>query len=287
MGYLSERTLDHLRRVAQLPDLSGARYQIERELGRGGMSVVYKARDTRLGRSVALKVIDEHNDNPEAESRVVAQLEHPGIVPLYDAGSLPDGRAYYVMKLVEGVRLDEFLSRSSTLAERLRIFQRVCDAVGFAHSRGVVHRDLKPQNIMIGEFGEVLVMDWGVARRLEEPEPPGVMAGTPRYMAPEQGASPQCDVYSLGALLEDLLDEERPRALAAIVAKAKNPVPAARYQSAADLAADIGRFLDREPVHAHRETMLEAMLRFGKRNSTLLMLVAAYLIIRLLFLIAR
>src|SRR5207248_224584 len=102
---------------------------------------------------------------------IIARLEHPGIVPVHDAGELPDGRFYYAMKLVRGRRLDEEAVRLPELAARLGLFQKTCEAVAFAHAHGVLHRDLKPQNIMVGEFGEVLVMDWGVAKELHSSMP--------------------------------------------------------------------------------------------------------------------
>jgi hypothetical protein len=292
MPFLPDRTLDHLRRVAEAPELDGTRYTLEGELGRGGMAVVYRVLDTRLGRRIALKVMDDGSELAGEEARIVAQLEHPGIVPLYDAGTLPDGRFYYAMKLVEGLRLDEFLERESTLPERLRIFQKVAEAVAFAHSRGVIHRDLKPRNIMVGAFGEALVMDWGVARRTDAaPERPGTVVGTPRYMAPEQAAGsaapdPRADVFSLGALLEDIMKTDRPRALAALAAKARAADPGERYPSVDELADDLARFLDGLPVAAYRAGPVERLALFGRRNRTLLLLVAVYLAVRaLLFLI--
>ncbi|MBZ5581216.1 MAG: serine/threonine protein kinase [Acidobacteriia bacterium] len=277
MTYLPDRTLDHLRQVAELPDLSGTRYEMEGELGRGGMGVVYRARDTLLGRSVALKVTEDGG----AEARLIARLEHPGIVPVYDAGALPDGRRYYAMKLVDGLRLDRFLEREPALPGRLRVFEKVCEAVAFAHSRGVVHRDLKPQNIMVGAFGEALVMDWGV---------PGAVAGTPRYMAPEQAAGSadaRSDVFSLGALLEDVMRPESPRPLAAIARKARAANPEERYASVRLLAADAARFMDGLAVTAYRETPWERLVRFARGNRTLLLLLAAYLAMRLLLFAIR
>ena len=95
---------------------------------------------------------------------MIAGLEHPGIVPIHDVGTLPDGRVYYVMKLVQGRRLDQFCAGEPDVIARLRVFECICETVAFAHARGVLHRDLKPQNIMVGSFGEVLVLDWGIAR---------------------------------------------------------------------------------------------------------------------------
>ena len=111
------------------------------------MGIVYRARDFQLDRLVALKVIES---GPLDEARTLAQLEHPGLVPVYDSGVLPDGRAYYAMRLVQGNRLDEFLRDEPALPARLRVFEKICEAVAFAHSRGVVHCDLKPQNVMTG-----------------------------------------------------------------------------------------------------------------------------------------
>ncbi len=172
MTGISDAALRHLRAMADLPDLDGTPYEILETLGRGGMGTVYRAYDRRLDREVALKVVqlsegagddDEMVERLLREARILARLEHPGIVPVHDAGLLPDGRAFYAMKRVRGLRLDEH-ARAVPLPERLRAFERVCEAVAFAHAHGVLHRDFKPENVMIGPFGEVLVMDWGVAR---------------------------------------------------------------------------------------------------------------------------
>jgi len=170
MTWLSDAAVRHLRSVADWPDTTGTRYEVIEPLGRGGMGTVYRARDLELGRDVALKVVstpeaaDDVAERLRREARILARLEHPGIVPVHDAGVLPDGRAFYAMKLVRGQRLDAFVKSEMPLPERLRIFGRICEAVAFAHAHGVIHRDLKPSNIMVGAFGEVLVMDWGVAR---------------------------------------------------------------------------------------------------------------------------
>ena len=166
---ISDSTLRHLQDVADLPDLSGTRYELIAPLGRGGMGRVYCVRDRELDRQVALKVLSGLADGASVarlrmEAGVLARLEHPGIVPVHDAGVLPDGRAFYVMTLVRGSRLDELAPTIPSLPERLRLLARVTDAVAFAHAHGVVHRDLTPSNIMIGPFGQVLVMDWGTAK---------------------------------------------------------------------------------------------------------------------------
>ncbi len=115
------------------------------------MGIVYAARDRVLDRRVALKVLDL---TPAGEAQLIAALEHPAIVPVYEAGTLPDGREFYAMKLIRGASLDRYLAAEPTLAERLRLIWRVGEALAYAHSHGVIHRDLKPQNVMVGEFGE-------------------------------------------------------------------------------------------------------------------------------------
>ncbi|MDX2153641.1 MAG: serine/threonine-protein kinase, partial [Bryobacteraceae bacterium] len=169
MTWLPDDVVRHLREVCTEPDLTGTRYRLISELGRGGMGIVYLCEDTVLGREVALKVLDD-----PAEALTLARLEHPGVIPVHDAGVLPDGRRFYAMKRVAGERLDRHLEGVPSLAARMRIFLQVCETVAFAHSRGVRNTDLKPANVMVGEFGEVLLIDWGVR------------AGTPGFAAPER-----------------------------------------------------------------------------------------------------
>lgn len=268
MNFLPDRVLHHLRQAADRPDLTATRYELQDEIGRGGIGVVYRARDTLLDRDVALKVLDA-GDVPDAEAATLARLEHPGIVPVYDAGELPDGRRYYAMRLIRGRRLDEFIRHEPALPARLRVFLKVCDAVAFAHSQGILHRDLKPQNIMTGEFGQVFVLDWG-------------LGGTPRYMPPESAETSRerYDIFSLGRVLEDIKKEEAAAPLAAIAARATAPEPAHRYPSVANLAADIVRYLDHQPVTAYQETLWERTARVTHRNQAILLLLAAYLIVK-------
>src|SRR5438105_5012448 len=192
MKFLPDQVVARLQTQMQAPDPSGTRYRALRFLGHGGMGLVWLAEDSILQRPVALKILAAEDSAAGLAARlmreagVLAKLEHPGIVPVHDAGTLPDGRVYYAMKLVNGQRLDRAKTGMSR-SEVLRLFQRVCEPVAFAHSCGVIHRDLKPENIMVGAFGEVLVMDWGIAKLRDAAAEKGIM-GTTEYMAPEQAA---------------------------------------------------------------------------------------------------
>src|SRR5271165_6395746 len=159
MRHLSDKALTRLRNGAELPDLSGTRYRLLRQVARGGMGIVYAAEDMDLQRRVALKVLEVPGCEGELanrlmrEARVLARLEHPGIVPVHDVGTLTDGRVFYTMKFVEGQQLDKYIESLASIQDRLRLFLRICEAVAFAHARGVLHRDLKPANIMVGPYG--------------------------------------------------------------------------------------------------------------------------------------
>ncbi|MGZ5446207.1 MAG: serine/threonine-protein kinase [Thermoanaerobaculia bacterium] len=272
-GFLSDEAIARLRDITEQPDLSGTRYELVRELGRGGMGIVYEVRDHQLERSIAMKVVDEEW---RAEAKIIAALEHPGIVPVHDAGDLPDGRFYYTMKLVRGLRLDAWAAQGHARTERLRLFARICEPVAFAHANGVVHRDLKPENVMVGEFGAVLVMDWGVAD----------IAGTPGFMPPERARDARSDVYALGAILRALLgDDSTPRALRAVVERAMAVDPTQRYENARELGDEVLRFLDGEPVSAYRENVFERTGRFLGRHRALVAMLLAYLIMRALILL--
>lgn len=159
MTFLEDAAIARLQAVANWPEFQDGRYTVVDQIGRGGMGTVYLAQDRELAREVAIKV---SNGVPGAdverrlrdEARILAALEHPGIVPVHDAGRLADGRLFYVMKRVRGATLTEHARTLASLSERLGIFERICDAVNFAHAHGIVHRDLKPDNVMIGPFGE-------------------------------------------------------------------------------------------------------------------------------------
>jgi eukaryotic-like serine/threonine-protein kinase len=299
MRWLSDDKLNHLRGVVSESDFTATKYTFVKELGRGGMGTVYLAEDRDLERLVAIKVLNTPDTTEDLrnrmirEAQIIARLEHPGIVPVHDVGTLPDGRIYYAMKYVRGSRLDEY---SAPLRDRLRKFQSVCDAVAFAHAHGVIHRDLKPQNIMIGSFGEVLVLDWGVAKIRDDPRPSaayqtsdGTVIGTRNYMSPEQARGEvdqldeRADIYSLGAILAFLLKDQPKvsKAAYAISAKATATAKENRYATASDLSADIARLLDAEPVTAYRENLFERTSRWVGKNRFLVLLMLAYLLMRI------
>jgi tetratricopeptide (TPR) repeat protein/tRNA A-37 threonylcarbamoyl transferase component Bud32 len=267
------------------------------------------------------------------EAEVTGRLEHPGVVPVYGLGRYPDGRPFYAMRLIKGETLKEAIERfhkadapsrdpgerSLALRELLRRFIDVCNAVAYAHSKGVLHRDLKPANVMLGPFGETLVIDWGLAKILGRPttdSTDGVslvrgmqtaslgstgLAGTPGYLSPEQSEgrtgelTPASDVYSLGAILyelltgqgafkggglEQVLSRQRrgvftaprrvkasvPAALEAVCLKALALQPENRYASARGLAADVDHWLGDEPVTACREPVTVRLRRWGRRH---------------------
>ena len=221
MSSLPDATLAHLKEVLAEPaepppDLSRTSYELRHLLGAGGMGTVYLAWDRTLERDVALKVLNA-NAPPELgrrllrEARTLARLEHPGIVPVHEVGALPDDRVYYVMKRVRGATLADHAAAVTSLSERLGIFERVCDAVNLAHAHGVVHRDLKPDNVMIGRFGEVLVLDWGVAQ-VGAARSEAAILGTRGFMAPEQergeDADARTDVSDFEKKVGSVLTEE-------------------------------------------------------------------------------
>ncbi len=227
------------------------RYQLHGEIARGGMGVILKGRDVDLGRDVAVKILlERHLESPELirrfveEAQIGGQLQHPAIVPVYELGRLADARLYIAMKLIRGRTLAELLEgridAATNRAQHLATFEQVCQAVGYAHSCGVIHRDLKPSNVMVGSFGEVQVMDWGLAKVLDRggiadeerlrrfqidgalvktlrsgstahDSDAGTVFGTPAYMAPEQARGQldtldeRADVFGLGAILCEIL----------------------------------------------------------------------------------
>ncbi|MGB0639211.1 MAG: serine/threonine protein kinase, partial [Myxococcota bacterium] len=216
------------------------RYTKQRILGKGGNGVVIAAIDRKMQRPVALKISTTEEGRAEQlrflrEARVTGQLNHPNVMPVYDIGTDTDGHLFFTMKVVSGKSLSERLSEQSagSLLQRLLVFRQVCNAIAFAHSRGVLHRDIKPANVMMGEFGEVLVVDWGICKVMDESVEDyqsltstvssdglqtrvGEIAGTPAYMAPEQARGEvesldnRTDIYALGALLYTILTSKAP-----------------------------------------------------------------------------
>ena len=327
MKSLSDRVVARLQADMQIPDLSGTRYNLLRYVACGGMGSVWLAEDTVLKRRVALKVLDLAGPTDDLdvrllrEARILASLEHPGMVPVHDAGTLADGRAFCCMKYVEGQTLAQHIA-TLNLPDRLRLLERIAEPLDFAHARGFIHRDLKPDNVMIGAFGEVLVMDWGLAKvgvtSLEAGETEiatavqptqnslrvtgqGSILGTLGYMSPEQARGDievdhRTDIFSLGAILTFMLTGSAPgelpaasgsvpRPLRAICEKAMAADPNARYQSARGMTADITHYLNGEPVSAYPEGLLERSGRVFTRHRTAVVLVAVYLIMRVLFIL--
>jgi serine/threonine-protein kinase len=316
------------------------RYSLTQLHAQGGIGQVWLARDSDLGRDVALKELRaERNDHPTAqarfleEARITGQLEHPGIVPVYELVHGEDGKPFYTMRMVRGRTLamaikDYHARRQAGQAGPLELrtllgqFVAVCQAVAYAHSRKVLHRDLKPANVVLGDYGEVVVLDWGLARLLgtsheeatsllpvsveasREETMQGQVLGTPAYMSPEQAQGrldllgPASDVYSLGAILYELLtavppfsggdtpellqrvvheEPVRPRqlvpsvpsALEAVCLKALAKKPGERYASAAELAQEVERWRADEPVSAWREPWRVRAGRWVRRHPSL------------------
>ena len=176
------------KRETMTPETPG-RYEMKREFGRGGQSSVWLSLDKHIGREVAFKQLLPQHSDPRAgasnrvvtsmgvrflrEARITGQLEHPSIVPVYEVGRRPDGTFYYTQKLVRGRTFTDALKLCKTLHERLQMlghFIDLCQAIAYAHQRDIIHRDLKPANMMVGEFGETVVLDWGLAKQINGPE---------------------------------------------------------------------------------------------------------------------
>lgn len=272
------------REPVDLPRRERERYELVAEHARGGLGTVLRAYDRELGRTVAIKEL--LSDGVSVESRflreafITARLEHPSIVPVHDAGRWPDGRPFYAMKLVGGRSLKEAIREADGLVERMGLLPNliaVADAIAYAHSRGIIHRDLKPANVLVGEYGETVVVDWGLAKDLDASVPGaavdagpfrapapggltmvGTVMGTPAFMPPEQAAGEEvderADVYAIGAMLYDLIAGAAPYAgLTAeqIVeaVRAAPPQPLAEREPAApvDLVAIVERAMARDP----------------------------------------
>jgi tRNA A-37 threonylcarbamoyl transferase component Bud32 len=307
------------------------RYEILRLLGRGGMGSVYEARDRRLGRHVAIKFIDSVNRLTTRrflqEARAQARMDHPNVCKVLEVGEV-EGKAYIAMQLIRGVALAQ-AARSLALDDKVRLMKTVTEAVHAAHRLGIIHRDIKPGNIMVEAVegaeepgaARPVLMDFGLAREASETKgltESGAVMGTPAYMPPEQARGdvrsidPRSDVYSLGATLYDLLagsppftdesavnillkvlaqdpvplrvrDPSIPQTLATIVGKCLNKEPHQRYASAADLADDLGRFLNRERVLARRLSLPTRLYWRARRNRAMAFAIAALVLSLLAF----
>jgi eukaryotic-like serine/threonine-protein kinase len=271
--------LPTVRDPASAPAQSDGRYVIEREIAHGGMGRVFAGRDLRLGRDIAIKVLRKADASAaarfEQEIRLAARLQHPGIVTVYDAGFWSTGEPFLVMKLVLGRSLERAIVDAETLADRVALLPHlaaVTDALAYAHDQGVVHRDLKPDNIILGAFGETVVLDWGLAKAVGAPPSSGsdatpstsspsadvsdgltrdgAVMGTPAYMAPEQAAGEpvdvRADVYALGAILYQTLAGAPPPTTGA-------PTPLARLEPHVprDLLAIIDQAMARHREHRY------------------------------------
>lgn len=296
------------------------RYKLIEEQGRGGLGRVVRAHDVELGRDVAVKELLHRNHTAELrffrEALVTARLEHPGIVPVHEAGRWSDGTPFYAMKLVGGRPLKHLLDEQATVTKRLAFLPNilaVADAIAYAHDNRIIHRDLKPSNVMVGEFGETIVIDWGLAKALDEPsdlfdtETPyrtapsneltgvGDVLGTPAYMAPEQYGGQvdhRADIYALGGILHHILTGAPPHAapvtdrklqhrdapedLVAIAKHAMDRDPTARYQTARAFGDDLRSFMRHERVVARRYSVpARVALAFARYRTVALVLAAA------------
>jgi tetratricopeptide (TPR) repeat protein/tRNA A-37 threonylcarbamoyl transferase component Bud32 len=304
----------------------GERYTFRNIIGEGGQGIVLEAYDKFLDRNIALKAIRTHSttireEQLRNEARISAILEHPNIPPIYDMGADETGAPFFVMRKVEGVSLAEVLkehhesqriiSKSANKFSRLRllnIFVQICSAIEYAHSKNILHLDIKPQNIKLGPFGEVFILDWGFAAKKDET--PKYLGGTPIYIAPErlkkEAPDEKADIYSLGVLLYRMMTGQRPfdiggmsfkeyrekidsleqispkerdasipAELNAIIMKSMTMDKTKRYQSAHDLAMDLQRFLDGVPVTVFKAGPILRMWKFTKRHAVSTLLIMA------------
>ena len=269
----------------RLPSVPRDAYTVWEEVGQGGIGRVLRARDQRLGRPVAIKELLVWNADQEQrfvrEALLTARLQHPAIVPVYEAGRWPAGTPFYAMKLLSGRSLADLIARCRQFSERLALLPHVitaAQAVAYAHSRRIIHRDLKPANILVGEFGETVVIDWGLAKDLAEKDDPparhaahaaegltmqGAVMGTPAYMPPEQAAGAvvdeRADVYALGAVLYHMLAAAPPydevtweRLLDRIAEAPPRRLEAIVPQVSDELAAIVHKAMARDPADRYR-----------------------------------
>jgi len=269
---------DHVHAKLDLPVVDPGRFDGSKPIAAGGMGKITRAFDRRLGREVAIKEVlaPGFRARFEREAAITARLQHPAIVPIYEAGTWPNGSAFYTMRLVSGGTLADALERRETLAERLELLPHVVavtEALAYAHSRGIIHRDLKPSNVLVGEFGETVVIDWGLAKELGEAElagasgelepaltQDGTIVGTPCFMSPEQARGEpldeRADVFALGAMLYHVLTGvppywDRSRVtkdlIDAVLSGKPTPIEQLAPDAPADLRAIVEHAMAREP----------------------------------------
>lgn len=302
--------------VSPTPVRSFERYELVAEHGRGGLGRVSRAHDRELGRDVAIKELINRTHISEVrflrEALITARLEHPGIVPVHEAGRWPDGTPFYAMKLVAGRPLRDLIAERSTVEQRLALLHHViavADAIAYAHGRNIIHRDLKPANVIVGDFGETIVIDWGLAKDLSLPDLPGgsgddrppspdagltntgTILGTPAYMAPEQArgenVDQRADVFAIGAMLWELSalqrvppDEVHLRHrilrgagiapdLVTIIDKALARDPARRYPDAGALAADLKAFKAGARIAARDYSLPAVLVHWTRQHRAL------------------
>jgi serine/threonine protein kinase len=263
-------------------------YRIVREVGRGGMGAVYLAErsDRSFEKQVAIKLVRRGVDNNavlrrfEYERRILAALDYPYIARLLDGGTSPDGRPYFVMEYVNGKPLDVYCHEHGlTLEECCRLFRKICEAVSYAHRNLVIHRDLKPGNILVTGGGVPKLLDFGIARLVSTELGSNTLTGpfglhpfTPDYASPEQlrgdAVTTATDVYSLGATLRAILEppECLPSELGTIIGKATRPEPEQRFASVTDLSEDVRRYLEGLPILAREQTLWYRTQKFVKRH---------------------
>jgi serine/threonine protein kinase len=320
--------------------LFSKRFKLGRVLGEGGMAVVLEAVDVRLERTVAVKRLKQKAaERPDQrgrffkEARIIGGLSHPGVVPIHDAGTLEDGEPFYAMEKIQGDTLFDLLRKRASAEINSRqgilrfvdIFERICQTIAFAHAHNVIHRDLKPRNIMVDRFGAVFVMDWGIAKRIATEASPhpdgqtqdGQFVGTPAYVSPEQAKGLaeatdfNTDVFTLGVILYEILTGELPfhgesnkeiiqevlhhnpapprtvnrrvgRELSAICMKALAKDPRRRYASAAELAEEIRRFREFQPVSAIRPRLIDHLFKWVQRHPVIAATLGTLLVVTLL-----
>ena len=264
--------------AAALQPVDPAAYEVRSELARGGMGRILDAWDRRHGRRVAIKVLLRNEPGALArfirEARITARLQHPSIVPFYEAGRWSDGEPFFAMKLVEGRSLADVIAERPRFADRVALVSHLIaatDALAYAHAAGIIHRDLKPANVLIGAYGETVVIDWGIAKQLGDADEPGGTAldgpalvtamgsaiGTPCYMPPEQAAGmrvdERADVYALGALIYHVLAGAPPYASDAstgVVTKVLHGPPAPLAELAPEAPADLVAIVDKAMARA-------------------------------------